>query len=136
MIIRKKIEVTAYLDAYKEYFPESETKIARDQEGKKFIEASIPSVNLGQNMSGEWKELPVHFYSDLPIRLEDMWQSMQKRKLETFIDYLKSIGDKFNQTVVLTKMSRAGNRYFVVTTRAKFAHYKNKHYRGYSVETI
>ena len=135
MIRRKKVEVTNYLDAYKEYFPEAKTKIANDNDGRKYIEAAIPHVNLDL-INDEWRELPVHFYSDLPIRLTDMWNSMQKRKLETFINYIKSIGTEFNKTVLLTKTSKSGHRYFVVTSRGKYAQYKHKHYSDYTIETI
>lgn len=136
MIRRKSIEVTAYLEAFNEYFPEAKTKIESSEDGRKYISAAIPNVNLQLDRQNDWRELPVHFYSDLPVRLHDMWDVMQKRKLSTFTDYIKSLGTEFNQTLVLTKLSKSGNRYFVVTSRAKYAQYKHKHYSGYSVETI
>lgn len=134
MFRRAEIKTSQFLSAFNEYFPEAQTKVAHKGD-ERFIEAMIPEVNLDLH-DDEWIERPVHFYSDLPLRLEDMWKSMQKRKLETFIDYLKSIGTADNPTIVLTKLSARGNRYFTVTSKRKYLNYRDAHYSGYSVESI
>ena len=130
----KAIVRSQVLNNYSESFSQSTTKVSYDNQGERYIQANL-DVNHKFNGKGDWEELPVHFYSHLPKRMEDIWNSMQKRNLNTMIDYVKSMGTPDNPILILTKLSAQGNRYFTITTRAKYNNYRST-YSQYSIETI
>ena len=130
-----KVYKTTILQSYTEQFNLNKTIVARDNDGTKYIKAYIENVNCKYDKEGSWEELPVHFYSDLPQRLELTWSEMQKRNMKTFMEYIKTIGTEENPVMLLTKVSRLGNRYFTLTTRFKY-NLNRKRYANYSIETI
>jgi hypothetical protein len=131
----KQLHKTDILQNYSEVFKSTKTRI-KEYDGKKYIEAELSDVNFKYEQDGSFNKLPVHFYSDLPIRLEDLWSSMQKRNMRTFINYVKSFGTNNNPVMLLTKVSNKGNRYFTFTTKAKFQHYRNNMYSNYNIEEL
>lgn len=126
---RRQVSRTEILANYKEMFDTSKT-LKKDYEGQTYMEAHLSDINFN-----EWQSKPVHFYSDLPIRMEDLWNNIQKRNVKTFIDYVKSLGTNDNPILMLTKVSKRGNRYFTITTKAKYMNMR-KRYTNYSVEII
>lgn len=130
----KTVVRSQVLQNYSESFATATTKVAYDDEQKRYIQASL-DVNHKFNEKGDWQELPVHFYSHLPQRMDDIWRTMQKRNLNTMLKYIKSLGTPENPILMLTKVSAKGNRYFTITTRAKYNNYRST-YSQYSIETI
>ena len=108
---------------------DSPISIGRNQENTKFIECQVDGIN-----STSLKHYPMHIYSDLPQRLEDVWTQMRKRKVSTFIDYLQSFSTEENRILFLTKRSSNTKLdYIVITTAQKYIIYRDSMYRNYKV---
>jgi len=123
------ISRTTILANYQELFKMSKT-LKKDYDGINYIEAHLSDINFK-----ETEDLPVHFYSDLPKRMDSVWNNLQKRNVKTLIEYMKSMGDTNNPVITLSKISKRGNRYFVFTTKSKYMNMR-KRYNNYSIETI
>lgn len=126
---RTAISRTTILANYQELFKMSKT-LKKDYDGINYIEAHLSDINFK-----ETEDLPVHFYSDLPKRMESVWDNLQKRNVKTLIEYMKSMGSIDNPVITLSKISQRGNRYFVFTTKSKYMNMRNR-YKNYSIETI
>ena len=126
---RTAISRTTILANYQEFFKMSKT-LKKDYDGINYIEAHLSDINFK-----ETEDLPVHFYSDLPKRMESVWDNLQKRNVKTLIEYMKSMGSIDNPVITLSKISQRGNRYFVFTTKSKYMNMRNR-YKNYSIETI
>lgn len=126
---RTAISRTTILANYQELFKMSKT-LKKDYDGINYIEAHLSDINFK-----ETEDLPVHFYSDLPKRMESVWDNLQKRNVKTLIEYMKSMGNIDNPVITLSKISQRGNRYFVFTTKSKYMNMRNR-YKNYSIETI
>jgi len=126
---RTAISRTTILANYQEFFKMSKT-LKKDYDGINYIEAHLSDINFK-----ETEDLPVHFYSDLPKRMESVWDNLQKRNVKTLIEYMKSMGNIDNPVITLSKISQRGNRYFVFTTKFKYMNMRNR-YKNYSIETI
>ena len=126
---RTAISRTTILANYQEFFKMSKT-LKKDYDGINYIEAHLSDINFK-----ETEDLPVHFYSDLPKRMESVWDNLQKRNVKTLIEYMKSMGNIDNPVITLSKISQRGIRYFVFTTKSKYMNMRNR-YKNYSIETI
>ena len=106
--------------------------IGRGDNNQRFIECQVDGIN-----STSLKHYPMHIYSDLPNRLEDVWTQMRKRKVSTFMDYISSFSEKGNEIIFLTKRSANTQLdYIVITTGKKYDIYRDSIYRNYNINKV
>ena len=106
--------------------------IGRGDNNQRFIECQVDGIN-----STSLKHYPMHIYSDLPQRLEDVWTQMRKRKVSTFMDYISSFSTQDNQIIFLTKRSTNTQLdYIVITTAKKYDIYRDSIYRNYNINKV
>lgn len=106
--------------------------IGRGDNNQRFIECQVDGIN-----STSLKHYPMHIYSDLPNRLEDVWTQMRKRKVSTFMDYISSFSTQDNQIIFLTKRSANTQLdYIVITTKKKYDIYRRSIYRNYNINKV
>ena len=106
--------------------------IGRGDNNQRFIECQVDGIN-----STSLKHYPMHIYSDLPNRLEDVWTQMRKRKVSTFMDYISSFSTQDNQIIFLTKRSANTQLdYIVITTGKKYDIYRDSIYRNYNINKV
>lgn len=106
--------------------------IEKGDNNQKFIECQVDGIN-----STSLKHYPMHIYSDLPNRLEDVWTQMRKRKVSTFMDYITSFSKQENRIVFLTKRSANTQLdYIVITTVKKYDIYRDSMYRNYNINKV
>ena len=106
--------------------------IGKGDNDQRFIECQVDGIN-----STSLKHYPMHIYSDLPQRLEDIWTQMRKRKVSTFMDYILSFSKQDNKIVFLTKRSANTQLdYIVITTAKKYDIYRDSMYRNYNINKV
>jgi hypothetical protein len=106
--------------------------IGKGNNNQRFIECQVDGIN-----STSLKHYPMHIYSDLPNRLEDVWTQMRKRKISTFMDYITSFSKQDNRIVFLTKRSTNTQLdYIVITTKKKYDIYRDSMYRNYNINKV
>ena len=106
--------------------------IGKGDNNQRFIKCQVDGIN-----STSLKHYPMHIYSDLPQRLEDIWTQMRKRKVSTFMDYISSFSKQDNQIIFLTKRSANTQLdYIVITTKKKYDIYRHSMYRNYNINKV
>lgn len=106
--------------------------IGKGDNNQRFIECQVDGIN-----STSLKHYPMHIYSDLPNRLEDVWTQMRKRKISTFMEYISSFSTKGNEIIFLTKRSANTQLdYIVITTGKKYDIYRRSIYRNYNINKV
>lgn len=106
--------------------------IGKGDNNQRFIECMVDGIN-----STALKHYPMHIYSDLPTKLEDVWTQLRKRKISTFMDYISSFSTQDNQIIFLTKRSANTQLdYIVITTGKKYDIYRRSIYKNYNINKV